>query len=214
MFEKIQKLRETKGKEKESLHLINQTIINLLWEKALTYQHVYRHNGGDKKVLVGMVESVSTARSYIDKYKIRESLPMYYLFLGKINDFKGKFNESVKCYKKAPKTAEVEGHMAYSLIMSGKTNLGFKKAVKALKDIDYEKVYTDLKKKDYYTWAVWKSGIVVRVSAALIVKKVKFDRELVNKWIGICEKELKNGDFGYRRDELGKLKQKLKVLGF
>ena len=46
-------------------------------------------------------------------------------------------------------------------------------------------------------------------------KKVKFDRELINKWITDVEKDInkKNFDFGYRLDEINKLKQKLQEMG-
>lgn len=207
----VQTLREKKGKEQETLDLVNRTIIKLLWEKTLTYQHIYRHNGNNKVALNNMNVSVSEAKSYIDKYKIKDLLPTHYLLLGKISDFKNKFGEAVKYYKKAPKTAETDGHLAYALIMSGKTTEGFKLATKSLKDIDTKKDYLDLKNKDYYTWAVWKSGIVIRTVAALIVKKAKFDRELINKWVKTVEGELKvkKFDFSYRVDELNKLKQKL-----
>lgn len=196
MFDQIQKLRETKGKEKETLQLINQSIINLLWEKALTYQHL--------KDIKNLEIVVNEAKDLIDKYKLKEFLPTYYLFMGKINDLKGKFSESVKFYKKAPKTAETQGHLAYALIMSGKANLGFKLAQKALKDVDSIK-------KDYYTWAVWKSGIVIRTVVALLTKKAKFDQKLINKWVSEIEKDLskKGFDFGYRLAELEKLKKKL-----
>lgn len=200
MFEKIQKLRETKGKEKETLRLINESIIKLLWEKALTYQHL--------KDIKNVEIVVNEAKGLIDKYKLKEFLPTYYLFMGKVSDFKNKFSDSIKFYKKAPKTAETDGHLAYALIMSGKTSLGLKLAQKALKNVD-------LIKKDYYKWAVWKSGIVIRTVNALITKKAKFDIKLINKWIIDIEKDLskKGFDFGYRLAEIKKLKQKLQLSG-
>ena len=72
-----------------------------------------------------------------------------------------------------------------------------------------------LKKKDYVTWAIWKSGIPIRTIKALLDQKREFDKKLMLDWLNEAKKDLnpKNkklwSDFSYRRNEIGSAKKKL-----
>jgi len=82
----IAKLREQKGKEKETLAVIDKAmrygsdhLVNLFWEKALTYQHLVMNEDskGDKadavkrkKNLLAMEQTVKWAKYFIVRYDL------------------------------------------------------------------------------------------------------------------------------------------------
>ena len=114
----IGKLREQKGKEKQTLELINEAlsfghdfVANLFFEEALTYQHL--------KSVSEMEKAVLKAKFYIDKYKLINLKSRLFTFLGKIGGLKGRYDKAITNYKKAGKSFEVLGHLSYSIIMSG-----------------------------------------------------------------------------------------------
>lgn len=94
--------------------------------------------------------------------------------------------------------------------MSGKTDKGYKLGKKLFNDFELTSKGKELKKRDYYTWAVWRSGIVVRTIDAFISKKLNFDKAEFKGWIKTAEKDLQCSDFGYRVAEFISVKQKLR----
>ncbi len=73
----IGKLREQKGKEKETLKLIDESlsfgnyfVANLFFEEALTYQHLYMNDNADNKAISNMEKTILKASLYVNKYKI------------------------------------------------------------------------------------------------------------------------------------------------
>jgi len=68
-------------------------------------------------------------------------------------------------------------------------------------------------KSDYYTWAVWRSGIAIRAVEALIQKKPNFSKVEAEKWLNetleLLDDEKVEGDFGFRKDEIASLKRRL-----
>lgn len=224
--EYIKSLREQKGKEKETLAVINKAlsfghdfVINLFWEEALTYRHILMNDSSNKKAVAQMESAVLKARFYIEKYNLAKWKSRLYRFLGRISDYKSEFSKSVGFYKKAitlskldPESfrdSELKEFLSYALIMSGKTEVGYKMARKTFDDFDLTTNGKDLKRKDYQTWAIWRSGIVIRTINAFILKHLNFDRTEFGRWLETVEKDLQKGDFSYRKSEIKSLRQKL-----
>lgn len=224
--DQIKNLREQKGRENEVLALVDRAleygygfIINLLWEKALTYQHVYMNNTKDKTALEKMERSVSEAKFYIEKYELKNWYSRLYRFLGRVSDYKGQCKKSVGLYEKAIKSVgednesfrilELESMLSSALIMAGRTRRGLTIVRRLFKEFDTNKIGRYLKKNDYQTWAIWRSGLVIRTVEAFIDKKVDFDKKEIKNWLWEIEKDLSKGDFSYRKKELEDLKLKL-----
>lgn len=205
----IGKLREQKGKEKETLKLIEEAlsfghdfVANLYLEEALTYQHLNQ--------ISEMENAVLKAKKYIDEYNIKGLNHRIFVFLGKVSDSKGQYDEAIICYKKSGKIFESLSHLAYSLIMDGQHTKGYKLAKDVYDKFLNSKEGKELKKKDYDTWIIWMSGLVVRTINALISKKVKFDRVEIEKWLKNTEMYLDKKDiFSYRKAEIKELWTKL-----
>ena len=193
LLEKIRLLREQKGKEKQALALINKSlkkgqdfVIELLWEEALIHQHSYMTKPSHE-ALQKMEGSVKTAGYFIQKFGLKNYRSRLERYLGRLNDYKGNFKDSVKNYKKAIKYArldpfylseekpiwlELEGFLSYALLMSGGVEAGLSMAQKAYQNFE-EKEGRQLKTRDYPTWAIWRSGIPIRIVEGLIKKREK-----------------------------------------
>ncbi len=226
----ISTLREQKGNEKEVLKVINEAlsfgyefITNLFFEEALTNQHLYMNDTSNKGAIVDMQKSVLKAGFYINKYSLTKWQSRYFRFLGRIEDYKKNFKKSIFYYKKAIKYVnsdpesfrifELEGFLAFAILMSGDIKKGYKYSKDVYSKYTKTKIGIDLEKKDYFTWEVWRSGVVIRTINALIDKKVTLNLSEITKWIKEVEAELgvKVYDFSYRRSELSDLKEKLKL---
>lgn len=216
----IQILREEKGRERETLNLINEAlsfghdfVVNFFFEEALTYQHMVMNDSSNKKASINMQKSILKAGFYIKKYSLVKWLSRYFRFLGRIKDYKKNYEKAVFYYKKAIKfvdidpepfrVLELEGFLLSSEISCGKYKNVFEKLNKLLLKFGNAKIGKDLKRKDYKTWAIWKSGIVIR-TASVLNKPEAID--LITE----IKNDLKpKKDFGYRIEELKELLLKL-----
>lgn len=223
----IVKLREQKGKEKETFKLINDAlvfgnefVINLFFEEALTHQHLYMNDNTNKKALSDMEKAILKASFCVSKYKITKLNSRLFRFMGRVADYRGQYKKAINYYRKSIKFVnldpepfrflELEAFLSFSTIMSGQYSKGLKLAKvvynKFLKSQEGKK----LKKDDYNTWAIWMSGITIRTANALIDKKISFNLQEIESWIKDTEKYLnKKSDFLYRKDELNKLKERI-----
>ncbi|EKE05734.1 MAG: hypothetical protein ACD_19C00182G0062 [uncultured bacterium] len=210
-------LREQKGKEKETLKLIEEALVfghgfvaNLFFEEALTYQHLYMSDSSNKKALFDMEKSILKASFYVNKYKIVNLNSRLFRFMGKVADYKKQYKKAINYYRKAGKNLEIEGFISYSTIMSGQTTIGYKLAKSVYKKFLDSKEGKELQKNDYNAWAIWMSGIAIRTVNALIDIKVNFNKQEIESWIKDTEKYLmKNDSFSYRKMEIKELWTKL-----
>lgn len=235
----ISVLREQKGKEEEVLKVINEAlifghefVINLFFEEALTNQHLYMNEISNKqslasfagkKALIEMQKSVLKAGFYINKYNLTKWQSRYFRFLGRIEDYNRNFKKAIFYYKKSIKFVnsdpepfrvfELEGFLAFAILMSGDIKKGYKYSLDVYSKYTKTKLGNELKKKDYFTWEVWRSGVAIRTVNALIDKKVTLNLSELKNWLTEVENELnvKGYDFSYRKSELSDLKQKLKL---
>jgi tetratricopeptide (TPR) repeat protein len=219
-------------------------MVTLYFERILVYQHLVMEEDSkpeDKKdlnrkraALAKMAAATIVTQKYVEENNLKEWYSRVYRFLGRLYDYKGQFGKSVAAYRKAlplskfdpeyvekgvPRWLELEGFLSYALIMSGEVAKGVSFAKKTFKKYDSNNEALALKKKDYYTWAVWKSGIPIRTINGLLAKKLSFDRQEMQAWLSDAEtvldppKSAKNwGDFGIRKTELEAVKRRLQEI--
>lgn len=226
----IAKLREKRGSEKETLNLISEAlkfgngfVTNLFFEEALTHQHLYMVDNSNRKALNDMEKVILKASFYVNKYKLTEWNSRLFRFMGRIADYRQQYKKAIIYYKKAIKFVnsdpepfrvfELEGFLAFAILMSGDIKKGYKYSLDVYYKYMKTKIGEELKKKDYFTWEVWRSGVAIRTVNALIDKKVTFNLNEITKWLKEVEVELsvKGYDFSYRKSELSDLKEKLKL---
>lgn len=249
--ETISSLREKKNNGKDALAWIDEAIrfgkgfiTNLYFERILVFQHMVMEEDSkpdDKKnlkkrgqALAKMEAATLAALEYIGQNKLKEWESRAYRFLGRLKDYRGRYQEASVAYKKAiplsyfdpeyvekgvPRWLELEGFLPFSLIMSGKPKEGLIRARRTLVKYVSDREAKLLKTKDYYTWAVWKSGVAIRVVGALLARNYVLDRKEVGSWIAETEKDIMPpksikiwGDFSARRAELAALKRKLQEI--
>lgn len=225
--QEIGKLREQKGKEKETLKLINEAllfghdfVVNLFFEEALTYQHLYMNDNSNKKALLDMEKTILKASFYVNKYKITKLNSRMFRFMGRVADYRGQYKKAINYYKKSIKFVkldpepfrilELQAFLSYSIIMSGEYTKGYKLAKNIYDKLINSTEGKNLKKNDYTTWAIWMSGITIRTVSALVDKKVNFNQTEIENWIKDTEKYLDKKDaFSYRKTEIKELWTKL-----
>jgi len=228
----------------EAIKSGNSYVIQLFWEEFIVYQHVIMSERakeeGEKdaekmrKALLGMEIAIKEAEYYIKKYKLNQWGHRLHRFLGRLYDYKGLFNKAAVEYKKAiplarqdpevkekgyPRWLEVEAFLSFSLIMSGKTKEGIALAKEVFGKLKAGPDGRDLKKKDYFTWAVWLSGIPIRTIGALIDRNILFNRGEMLSWLSEAEGILVipkaqstwgDKNFQFRKDEIVALRRKLR----
>lgn len=223
----IGKLREQKGKEKETLKLINEAlnfghdfVINLFFEEALTYQHLYMNDSSNKEALSNMEKTILKASFYVNKYKITKLNSRLFRFMGRVADYRGQYKKAISYYKRSIKFVkldpepfrifELEAFLSYSIIMSGNYTKGYKLARNIYNKFLNTSEGKNLKTKDYNTWAIWMSGITIRTVSALIEKKISFNLKEIENWVNDTERYLDKKDtFSYRKTEIKELWTKL-----
>lgn len=219
----IARLREKKGNEKATLVVIKKAlmfghnfVVNLLWEEALTYQHLVMNEdakgeSGDLKVrlqnLRKMEEVVKRAGYYIVRFDLEMWKSRLYRFLGRVCDYKGDYKRAVNYYRKSiklakfdpeymenkiPRWLEGEAFISYSLIMLGQTGKGHTLARTVYDKFDSTAEAKNLKQQDLTTWLIWKSGIPIRTINALMDKKIVFNTKEAYEWLNDVEEMLKS----------------------
>ncbi len=141
-------------------------------------------------------------------------------FLGRHADHKSQYKKSEEYYKKGleyfDQSTKIEerfnrleflGFISNSLIKQGKTERGLALAQQTLRDFDDSNEGKWLKENDYYTWAVWKSGIEIRTSEHIANTNDLEHTDLVNNFLRDAENILTIPDgnseiFRLRLDEL------------
>jgi len=141
-------------------------------------------------------------------------------FLGRYMDYKGYYKKSEKYYRKGIEyfdrsekpeekinRLEFNGFLSYSLMKQNRIDKGIELAEQTIKDFDESEEGKWLKDNNYYTWAVWKSGIEIRTAEHIFRKKVSQHIGLAEAFLEDAENILKMPDgttesFRLRLDEL------------
>ena len=224
----------------KAVEMTHDYIVNLYFERAHIYQHIYMTErdklgkGHKKRMVKGLKKMEKFTREtgkYIRENKLGRWLHRIYRFYGKIEEYKRNYNKAVNYYRKSlkywrtdpevvreglPRNLELSGFLASALIMSGKSKTGLKLAKSTYGKYETTKERKALKKKDYTTWAIWRTGCAIYAARGLLEGKVKIDKKLVLDWLTEAEKFLNPpksvkvwADFQFRKDEIKALKKLL-----
>ena len=219
-LKEIQTLRETKGKEQETLTLINDAIpqaqndpemlVTLNWEASLVHQHIVMNemakpeSDQNQQAISAakeeMAEHANKAHELIVANNLTDKLPLSHRFLGRVADYSGNYEEAASHYIKALELLPADSHsrlelsalLAYSTVMTGKVDEGMMYARKTYSSFFDTDLGKSLKEKDYYMWAAWMSGIAPRQLKALQDVGVQYDVEEMRKWLEESKAELEN----------------------
>jgi len=208
------------------------TVLQLYQEEFLSAQHMVmeekekRLRANPIRAAKGILIMEKTSRT-MEKYSEENADDLdqvvkarVFRFLGRYLDHKGQYKKSEQYYRKGleyfDQSTKLEerfnrleflGFLSYSLTKQGKTEDGLGLAQKTLKDFDDSDEGRWLKENNYYTWAVWKSGIEIR-TAEHIAKTKKSDYwDLANSYLEDAKNILVMPDgteeiFNLRLDEL------------
>lgn len=208
------------------------TAIVLSQEKLLCAQHLVMENKKNpQKILKGLSIMKSTMNQMISLQKdnVDTTDPVVnarsFRFLGRLSDTLHQYPRSEKFYRQGLEffepleridqryqSLELSGFLAFSLLKQGKDGW-FDLTQQTLNDFDNSDEGLWLKNHDYKAWAIWKSGIEIRISSALINSK-KLNEQYngnVESWLSDADAILQiNGnreEFGFRMQELKALTQ-------
>ncbi len=228
----------------KALDLGYEFVLELLWEEALVYQHKImsentkpeskRDKTTIRKFLRKWEEVVNEAKYYIEKYELTRWKSRLHRFLGRISDYKGDYKMAVREYKKAikfvdkdpqvkyeklPRKLELEAFISYSMMMSGKIKEGLLLAKRVYEKFDNTSTGRVLKRNDLPTWIIWKTGIPIRTTYALIENKMNPKDYKVLGWLQEANKLVSKPvisdkwggkvDFEFRRNEIASIKRRL-----
>lgn len=225
---------------------LHEEVVDLIWEHYLIGKHMImdsREKSGliylPEKV-IGMAEgyrlmrsSAFRAQEYIDENHVDTKRPRSGRFLGEVEMLVGNhkkateyFSKSISLFNKMENPSErvnaleLSGFWVESLILGGKVKEGIDVATKTFKDYD-QGDGLDLKNRDYYTWAVWKSGCAIKVWHALLHKNAPVageNRETLVEMLREAERIVNPspetkiwGDFTRRREEIVSIKKNLNL---
>jgi tetratricopeptide (TPR) repeat protein len=227
----------------EAISVAQDFVVSLLLEKHLVYQHeameeLAKPEGKQDKrrkrvALVKMEAATREAEAYVRINSLTRWTSRANRCLGRVEDYKGNYKKAARHYRKAikfvkkdpeylrekvPRWLEYESFLAYSTMMGGDIKKGLVLAKKAFEKFD-KTIGRKLRNKDFPTWAIWKSGIPIRMIDGLIQKNERFDKDEMLGWLLEAEEIIKvpkaskkwlgKVDFGFRKDEVTALRRKL-----
>jgi len=218
------------------------SVVQLYQEEFLSAHHMIMEEKSRKlranplRAAKGMLIMKSTSKS-MEKYLEKDDKDLnptikarIFRFLGRYSDMKGQYAKSEDYYRKGlshfdslttPEERfnrlEFLGFLSYSLVKQGKEE-GIDLTKQTLKDFDESNEGNWLKEKDYYTWAVWKSGIEIRTAEHILKTKKTEHVDMANNFLNNAESTLKMPDgntevFRLRLDELNSAKGQLQQKG-
>ncbi|MEX2007679.1 MAG: hypothetical protein WD992_02810 [Candidatus Levyibacteriota bacterium] len=234
-------IREQKGKEQEALDLIRATredalalslhshVVDLYWEECLIANHMIM-NGNNADGRAVYKAAAEAADAYIEEHNVENRRPRSHRFLGEAFMLEGNYKEAALHFMEGlnlfedssdpiewENTLELRGMLSEALIRSGEKEDGLGEGFHAFTDFDeYGK---ELKSRDYYTWAIWKSGVVIRMWNAILDGNAELSEEqkaklLLNldeaeEIISVPRSSDMLGDFSYRKDEVSRIRKRL-----
>ena len=219
----IATLRETKGKESETLRLISEVEVKLFWEKSLVYQHLVMSGVDAGQNLSKMAQAANDAHTLIAESRLSDFAGDDARFLGRVADYQqdypaaeAHYLEAIEFYETvpSPRVYEIKSFLAANLVHQNKVAEGISLAKETFNQFQND----PLKYTDVYTWAVWQTGTYPRLVKALIDVKAEFDHAEMKSYLDQSEQILRDasqnatwGDknFQFRLDEITQARQVL-----
>lgn len=242
-LKEIEKIREQKGKEQEALDLISKTmnetkaendmesLAKLNWEASLVHQHLVMNEKSTdlpneeiiQKETAEMEKAALEAHKIIQENNLERLEATSHRFLGRAHTYKGdhikaqeEYEKSIELIEKMENKGqllELKGFLAATLLANGKINEGVDLALKTFEEFETSDIGKQLKEKDYYVWAVWRSGIISRMIFAMKEMGTDTEKEKWEVLLDTCESFLNNpkkeiwGNFQFRLDEIKKARE-------
>lgn len=182
-------------------------VVNLFWEESLVGQHIVmserdkpEEQRDEIKKTVGMQtmwNSTSEAQKYIVQHNLSHLLSASYRFLGRVSTYKGDHEEAKKYYEQSrdlylavqdpvekARYLELQAFLSHSLIMTGNLEEGLGLARSTNQSFFESGEGKALKEVDYFTWAVWASGVPIHIAHALFeTGNLSRYREELKTWL-------------------------------
>ncbi|EKE00159.1 MAG: hypothetical protein ACD_22C00082G0002 [uncultured bacterium] len=217
----IATLRETKGKEQETLKLISEfeeetqksknwkILVTLNWEKALVWQHIAMSEEAketpDTSIILDAISKMEDyslgADKLINKHDLEDKKATSHRFLGQLYRYKRDYVKAEMEYtagisifegKQDVSALELKGFLACTMVLNSKVDEGVALAIKTFEEFDTDPAAIKLMEEDYYKWAVWKSGIIPRLVKALWDNNIQFDKVRLDKYLQESESVITN----------------------
>ncbi len=227
----------------QELEILHNVVVNLYLEKAHIYQLMLmterdkpegqRDRNILKRAVTGWRRTMKEIEEYVKFFRLSRWQSRIERYWGRLCDATGRYTEAISHYRKSirsarldpeftdqgvPRWLEAEGFLAASYIYTGKIKTGWEKSKRIYKRFDTAEA-ADLKQKDYSTWAIWKSGVPIRIGQAMRNNKLLIDLIDLNeykKWLDEAEKllypppEVKVWvDFQFRKNEIAAIRREL-----
>jgi tetratricopeptide (TPR) repeat protein len=242
--EKKSKGRQTLTLIDKALTAAHDYIVRLYLEKVLVYQHEVmedkskpkgkQNKSRQSRYVKKMEEATNEAKVYVKRYNLKRWEARIQRFLGRVADYKKEYSRAVLHYRQAIKTAkkdpeyvaeriprwfEYEAFLAYSALMSGRVEEGLSMSRSVYKRFDSTSDGKFLKRVDYPTWAIWKTGVPIRVGFWFIEKGNGLSKKELLDWLAEAEGVLKvpagskrwvgKVNFQFRLDEIASIRRRI-----
>ena len=183
----------------------HEHVVNLYWEEYLVGKHILMYARDTEGLspsriynmasgFLRMRSSANKAAEYIEKHGVNNLRARSHRFLGEVSMIESAalkrppvkaeehFAQAVEEFKKhsdfeqRKNVLELSGFLAEAMVLNGKIDEGFALARETFQAYDVGDG-AKLKAKNYFEWAVWKSGCATKLSHALIYRGVDLDEE-------------------------------------
>lgn len=236
------KMREDLARQDEALsdigvlrefaieNMMVDSTVECFLEEALIWQHKYMESNKEE-FLVKMEEVVSKAKEFVTENGLQRWESRIARFLGRVSDYQKKYSEAEKYYQEAidkvlndPKypgnpalSYEYQGFKVLDEIRLGRVEKGIAEAEKLYEDYLLSEEGRSLKERDYSTWAIWRSGLLINLCRTIIDLALEDEyKQNIVGWLEKAEQNLKAPegvevwtDFGFRKKEIVRVREGL-----
>ncbi len=239
LFATVSKMREDISKQDETIkdiqvlrefaleNRLEDWVVRSYLEEALLWQHKYMDTKAEEFV-AEMERSIGSAEDYVKKNDLKRWTSRIARYRGRLADYNKNFSEAMKFYDTAIDEAildpdysnnpamvfEYKGFKILDNIRLGNIENGLQEAEKLFLDYDNSEVGSELKKRDYSTWAIWRSGLAINLCRVLLESANKDEyKKLVSGWLSRAENDLQSPagtdiwtDFSFRKNEIAEVR--------
>jgi len=178
-----------------------------------------------------MRETINKAKVYTQEKGLKRWESRIARYLGRIADYDGKYSEAILCYKEAISKVELDpkyesnramayeyrGFMVVDELRVTDTVVAVESALNLYGDYETTKEGRELKTKDYTTWAIWRSAVLINLCSAILdLGKMDKYSERIEEWLVEAEKNfvvpegvVTWADFGFRKNEIKRVRERL-----
>jgi len=219
----------------------HEDAVNLYWERYLVGKHYLMRARSEKGLglfqkaffmargLSLMRTAAKESSSYIERHDVESCRARSHRFSGEVDMLSRRYKSAVRHFQtgvglfekmdrpeQRQNALELSGFLAEALVLSGNVEEGIILAKKTFRAYD-EGDGALLKERDYYTWAIWKSGCMTKLWGAILDKKIPLEDDtkiglfsMLGEAYGVLfPKQAVWGNFLLRRDEMNTLRERI-----